>query len=62
MYPREDLKTVVYESSTGMKNVSDLGRLPTEMAIFDKSYTTKLDIPVVFQLGARVHVQVRTRF
>ena len=58
-YPREDIKTVVYETSSGMKNVSDFGQLPVEMAIFNSQYTAKL-VPIlaIFKLRARVHVQV----
>ena len=62
-YPREDIKTVVYETSSGMKNVSDFGQLPVEMAIFNAQYTAKLvPIPAIFKLGARVHVQVSLMF
>ena len=60
-YPREDYKTVAYESKSGEKNVSEIGQLPVEMAIFDAEFKNAVPLPAIFKLGERVHVQVSYR-
>ena len=61
-YPREDRKTVVYETRTGVKNVSNVGVIPIDMKIFNAQYSFPLPSPSVFKLRDRVYVQVSRSF
>jgi len=56
-YPRSQLKTVMYDTSRRVRNVTNDGKIPMKLEIFDSGYEALLPSPAVFKLKERVHVQ-----
>lgn len=56
-YPRSQLKSVMYDTSRRVKNVTNDGVIPMKLEIFDFGYENLMPSPAIFKLKERVHVQ-----
>jgi len=56
-YPRAQLKTVMYDTSRRVRNVTNDGKIPMKLEIFDAGYNELMPSPAIFKLKERVHVQ-----
>lgn len=56
-YPRNQLKTVMFDTSRRVRNVTNDGVIPMKLEIFDANYVQLLPSPSVFKLKERVYVQ-----
>jgi len=56
-YPRNQLKTVMYDTSRRVRNVTNDGLIPMFLEIFDAGYEERMPMPAIFKLKERVHVQ-----
>ena len=52
------MKTVMYDTSRRVRNVTNDGMIPMKLELFDSGYEAVLPSPAVFKLKERVHVQV----
>jgi len=56
-YPRAALKTVMYDTSRQVRNVTNDGVIPMKLEIFTPGYEALIPPPAIFKLKERVHVQ-----
>jgi len=56
-YPRAQLKSVMYDTSRRVRNVTNDGMIPMKLELFDSEYEAVLPSPAIFKLKERVHVQ-----
>lgn len=56
-YPRSQLKSVMYDTSRRVKNVTNDGVIPMKLEIFDFGYENLMPSPAIFKLKERVHIQ-----
>lgn len=56
-YPRNQLKTVMYDTFRRVRNVTNDGTIPMRLELFDVGYKNLLPSPAIFKLKERVHVE-----
>jgi len=56
-YPRSQLKSVMFDTSRRVRNVTNDGVIPMKLEIFDAGYEELMPSPAIFKLKERVHVQ-----